>query len=236
VHFHGSTAGLKINPAGAGFCLRARVHRCLLPALLALAPAGRAIADLAAIPAVPLHVEGVQLKDSSGKVVVPRGVNQPGFVDVPDGAWDAPGQPLYSGMGHWNPELVKATLAEYRRLGFNVVRFHAVIDWWKRNPQEYRDRWRAVRYAQPYRRMIKDTIQCAGERGLYVIFDFFAMKNIDGRQSGQETLPWAPHSRFPEVVTNQLEFVDLTSSSSFTTSPMAIKTPKRNGSTFVKGR
>ena len=48
----------------------------------------------------PLHVEGAQLKDSTGKTVILRGVNHHGFVDVPDGAWDPPGKPLFSGMGH----------------------------------------------------------------------------------------------------------------------------------------
>src|ERR1017187_9790859 len=58
----------------------------------------------------PLHVEGAQLKDSTGKTVILRGVNHHGFVDVPDGAWDPPGKPLFSGMGHWDPTVVKGTL------------------------------------------------------------------------------------------------------------------------------
>ena len=159
--------------------------------------------------APPLHVEGAQLKDSAGKTVILRGVNHHGFVDVPDGAWDPPGKPLFSGMGHWDPPVVKGTLDEYRKSGFNVVRFHTVIDWWKNNPQTYQDRWRTVRYPQPYRQMMKDTVQWAAERGLYVIFDFFAMKNTDGKQSGQESIPWPPYNRYPDVVANQAAFIEL---------------------------
>ena len=159
--------------------------------------------------ALALHVDGAQLKDAGGKTILLRGVNQHGLVDVPDGGWDAPGKALFSGMGHWDPGVIQATLDEYQRLGFNVVRFHTVIEWWKENPGTYKDRWRSVTYPEHYRQMLKDTIRWAGERGLYVIFDFFAMKNIDGKQSGQESLPWPPYNRYPEVVGSRAEFAAL---------------------------
>jgi len=157
----------------------------------------------------PLHVEGRFLKDSSGKTVVLRGVNHHGFLDVPDGAWDAPGAPLYSGMGKWDPEVVKGTLDDYRKHGFNVARFHTIVDWWKRNPQTYKDPYRDVTYPATYRQMMENTIQWAGERGLYVIFDFYALQNLDGRQSGQESLPWPPWGRFPKVVASRAEYVSI---------------------------
>ncbi|HEY5038238.1 MAG TPA: cellulase family glycosylhydrolase, partial [bacterium] len=135
-----------------------------------------------------------------------RGVNHHGFLDVPDGAWDAPNAALYSGMGTWNSDLVKGTLDEYRRLGFNVVRFHTIVDWWKTNPQTYKDPYRDVTYPETYRHMVEDTVQWAGERGLYVIFDFYAMRNVVGRQSGQESLPWPPWGRFSQVVGSRAEF------------------------------
>ena len=100
-----------------------------------------------------------------------RGVNHSGFVDVPDGAWDAPGQPLYSGIGRWDPEVVRQRLDEYHQLRFNALRLHTVVQWWKDNPRSYRDPWRSVTYSAPYRQMIKDVIKSAQERGLYVIFN-----------------------------------------------------------------
>src|ERR1035441_8468871 len=145
--------------------------------------------------ATALHVEGAKIKDATGKAILLRGINHHGFVDVPDGAWDAPGKPLFSGIGHWDPAVIKGVLEEYRRLGFNVLRFHTVVEWWKENPQNYKDPWRSVTYSEPYRQMLKDTIRWAGERGLYVVFDFFAMKNTQGKQSGQETLPWPPYNQ-----------------------------------------
>ncbi len=154
----------------------------------------------------PLHVEGPFLKDPSGHTVILRGVNHHGFLDVPDGAWDPSGAPLYSGMGHWNPEVVQQTLQGYHQLGFNVLRFHTVVDWWRTNPQTYEDQYRKVTYSETYRKMIRDTVKWAGERGLYVIFDFYALKNTAGRQSGQESLPWSPWSRFPGLVKDRQEF------------------------------
>jgi aryl-phospho-beta-D-glucosidase BglC (GH1 family) len=158
------------------------------------------------LPVSRLHVEGPFLKNSSGQTVILRGINHHGFLDVPDGAWDPPGAPLYSGMGSWNPGVVRQELRRYHQMGFNVVRFHTIVDWWKSNPQSYQDPYRKVAYPESYREMIEDTVKWAGEQGLYVIFDFFALKNIEGRQSGQESLPWPPEGRFPDVVKDKAEF------------------------------
>jgi hypothetical protein len=168
-----------------------------------------AVTRAVAQPAPPLHVDGAQIKDPAGQVVILRGVNHHGFVDIPDGAWDPPGKPLYSGMGHWNPAVVQGTLDDFRKLGFNVVRFHTIVDWWKNDPRTFKDRWHSVRYPESYRQMMKDTIRWAGERGLYVIFDFYAMKNTDGKQSGQESVPWPPYNRYPDVVGSEPEFLEL---------------------------
>ena len=156
-----------------------------------------------------LRVVDNHLEDPAGRTVVLRGVNQHGFLDVPDGAWDALGEPLYSGMGKWRPEVVQATLDGYRALGFNVVRLHTIVEFWKTNPQSYRDPYRDVTYPKPYREMIEDVVKWAGERALYVIFDFFALKNVDGIQSGQEPLPWAPWGSDASVLADRTAFVDL---------------------------
>jgi len=160
-------------------------------------------------PALALHVQGRELRDTAGHTVVLRGVNQHGFLDVPDGGWDASGEALYSGMGQWRPEVVQETLDEYRRLGFNVVRFHTIVDWWKTDPDTYRDPYREVTYAEPYRSMLEEVVTWAEARGLYVIFDFFALRNDDGVQSGQESLPWAPWGSDPAVVADRAEYVEI---------------------------
>ncbi|HTC19414.1 MAG TPA: cellulase family glycosylhydrolase, partial [bacterium] len=158
------------------------------------------------LPAPLLHVDGPFLKNPLGQNVILRGINHHGFLDVPDGAWDPPGAPLYSGMGNWNPQVVQQALRQYHHMGFNVIRFHTIVDWWKSNPQNYQDSYRKVIYPEPYRQMMADTVKWAGEQGLYVIFDFFALKNVEGRQSGQESLPWPPGGRFPDVVKDRAEF------------------------------
>ena len=172
-----------------------------------VAGASAVLPTWAAVPALPLHVDGRHLHDSSGEIVVLRGVNQHGFLDVPDGSWDAPDEELYAGMGQWRPEVIQGTLDEYYELGFNVVRFHTIVEWWKNNPQAYSDPYRDVTYPKPYRDLMADVVGWAGERGIYVIFDFFALKNIDGVQSGQESLPWAPWGRYPDVVSDRDEFI-----------------------------
>jgi len=156
-----------------------------------------------------LHVDGAQLKNAEGQAVRLRGINHSGFVDAPDGAWDLPGKPLFSGLGHWSPEAIKAALDSYQQLGFNVIRLHTIVEWWKTNATHYEDAWRVVDYPQPYRQMLKDVIQWSAERGLYVIFDFYAMRNLQGKQSGQETLPWPPAHRHPQIVGSRAEFVAL---------------------------
>jgi hypothetical protein len=35
------------------------------------------------------------------------------------------------------------------------------------------------------------------------------MKNIQGKKSGQETLPWPPYNRYPDVVGSRAEFVTI---------------------------
>ena len=152
-----------------------------------------------------LHTEGRDLRDASGKAVVLRGVNKPGFVDVPDGWWNLPGSSLYSGLGAWDPAAVKANLDEIQRWGCNVVRFHTCAQWWKDNPETFQDQWRSVAYPKPFRELFKDVVRWAGERGLYVIVDFYNME----QGSGQETLPWPPYSQHAGVIGSREEFLRL---------------------------
>ena len=92
-------------------------------------------------------------------------------------------------------------------MGFNVVRFHTVVDWWKSDPRTYKDPYRDVTYPLSYRDMMEETIRMAGEAGMYVILDLYAMKNVQGVQSGQESIPWGTWNRHPDVVPDRAEFI-----------------------------
>ena len=152
-----------------------------------------------------LHTEGRYIKDTSGKVVILRGGNRPGFSDLPDGWWDLPGGGLYAGLGKWDPDAVKANLDEMKRWGCNLLRLHTCVQWWKDNPSTYKDKDIDVVYPEPFRQMYKDVIGWAGERGIYVIVEFYNMT----RPSPQDTLPWPPHSNSSDVIASREDFLRL---------------------------
>jgi aryl-phospho-beta-D-glucosidase BglC (GH1 family) len=156
----------------------------------------------------PLHVDGADIKDASGRTVILRGVNWWRYLYTPDGDW---GPERWAPMlrSEWNPDAVKAQLDELHHLGFNVVRLHTLVDWWKQNPDSRWMLWHTVKYPEPYRAMLKDTIRWAAERDLYVIFDFYGMKTVAGINTGQESLPWPPYNRYPDVVGSREQFLDL---------------------------
>jgi aryl-phospho-beta-D-glucosidase BglC (GH1 family) len=173
---------------------------------IVFAVAFRAGGPAEAAPPSRLHADGRHLKDAEGKGVVLRGVNKPGFVDCPDGWWNAPGGSLYSGIGVWSPKAVEANLDEVRRWGCNLIRFHTCIQWWKENPTTFRDPWRSVTYEKSFREMFKQVVGLAGERGLYVIVDLYSTA---AGAAAQEPLPWPPFARNPGPLGGEQDFLDL---------------------------
>lgn len=148
---------------------------------------------------LPLHVDGSEIKDAQGRPVILRGINHYQYVNSLDGTW---GPERWNDLlrAEWNPDEIKSQLDEYHRLGFNVLRFHTLVDWWKRNPDSRWMLWHTVTYPEPYRAMLKDVARWAAERDLYIIFDFFGMKTRYGINTGQEAMPWPPYNRYPDVV------------------------------------
>lgn len=123
----------------------------------------------------PLHTEGRYIKNSSNRTIILRGVNQEGFLDHPNGWWNPEGGGYSSGLGVWNPETVKYNLNAMKSWGLNVLRIHTNIQWWKYDDSSYRQH-------------IKDTITWAGEIGMYVIFEPYAVTGADHRE-----VPWPPY-------------------------------------------
>jgi len=129
---------------------------------------------------MPLHVEGKNVKDSLGRVVLLRGMNSGvAFADHPNGWWNPEGGTWLSGFGVWDPSAVKYNLDMMKNWGCNIVRLHTVIEWWLKNTNNYRQH-------------IKDTIGWAGERGLYVVFEPAFVRGGYGNAC-QFELPYYPY-------------------------------------------
>lgn len=139
----------------------------------------------------PLHVEGRYLKDYFNRTIILRGVNK-GQLDDPNDWWNPEGGGLYSGLRKWDPEAVKFNLNKMSEWGCNALRIHTSIKWWLFNEQNYRQH-------------IRDIIQWAGERGIYVIFEPFSIVGAD-----QYALPWGdyipPEQR--EIMPNSTAFIN----------------------------
>jgi len=139
-----------------------------------------------------LHIEGRYIKDAFGRTIYLRGVNQPCFLNDPDGMWNPEGGTVYSGLGIWSPDAVKYNLDGMKSWGCNVIRLHTSIQWWVENTSNYRQH-------------IKDVITWAAERGMYVIFDAYSV--IGSTQYG---LPWGlyiPESQ-RSIMPDSQAFVD----------------------------
>lgn len=143
-----------------------------------------------------LHVEGKYLKDENGNTVILRGINHPGWVDDPTGAWRCEGCGIWGGIHTWDPEAVKANLdAMSHDWGMNVMRLHTSIDYWKTDNSSFRQH-------------IKDTIRWAGERGMYVIYDTYSIFYYP--KGYQPNLPFPPYITPEEetVISSEQDFID----------------------------
>jgi hypothetical protein len=141
----------------------------------------------------PLHVEGRYIKDRFNNTITLKGVNQPGFIDSPDGWFNPEGGGYLSGLGVWDPVAVKYNLDSMKSWGCNVLRLHTKIAWW-------------IDDESSYRQHIKDTIAWAGERGIYVIFEPYCISTATAY-----TLPWSPHATASEDIAympNSAAFID----------------------------
>jgi hypothetical protein len=150
-----------------------------------------------------LHVEGNQIKDERGQSFILRGVNKPQFGWSVVGNWPKIGGNYSSGNKDFNIDDVSTHLRAMKSLGCNVVRTFIRLKWWK-EPQVW---WWSKRF--DYRQLIKNTIQAAGEQGLYVLV---ACNSID--ESGQLPpggLPYPPYTDAEQtkIIPSREDFVNL---------------------------
>jgi len=134
----------------------------------------------------PLHIEGRYIRDDMGNKVFLRGTTIIHFLDDPSGKMD---------WGNWVPATVQANLDAMVSWGINVLRIHTCVEWWLNNYQGYRDN-------------LKDVIQLAGERGMYVIFECWSISHLYSGWPGKDPLPYPPYNNYPEIIGSKQDFVD----------------------------
>jgi hypothetical protein len=126
------------------------------------------------------------LKDSCGNTVFLRGVNKAEFTDNPGGAWFGQG---ISDLATWNSKLTQIgqELDEMKSRGINVIRCHQAIEHWTLNMGQHRD-------------IIKSLLNLCAERGIYVIYDGYCVRNY-WHGGKQDPLPYPPFSNSPDAAT-----------------------------------
>jgi aryl-phospho-beta-D-glucosidase BglC (GH1 family) len=151
-----------------------------------------------ATSALVLHVDGKNIKDSSGAVLYLRGANQPDFANDADGAW--------YGSTLWTDSNAKAQLDVMKSWGVNTVRCMFAVNQWKDNTID-------TRSAIHDRDAIKRLISFAGDRGMYVILTGYTLKSTItvGQDAYQDPLPYPPYQTTPggsSVISSQQDFVN----------------------------
>ena len=138
----------------------------------------------------PLHIEGNQIKDQFGRLVILKGVNMPRFIDTPYGDWILPdGNVIWS---TWNVNVAISNLDAMKSWGCNVVRTLSTIEWWATN-------------AGNHRQIIKDWIDLAAQRGIYVAYGFWRITS----RGEQASLPYPPYCEDNDYIKSEADFVNL---------------------------
>jgi len=110
-----------------------------------------------------LHVEGNQIKDENGQLIILRGVNKPQHAYSVVGNWAKVGGDYISGNRDFDINDVRVHLQAMKARGCNLMRLFISLKWWK-EPDQW---WWSKLFN--YKQLIKDTIQAASEEGLYVL-------------------------------------------------------------------
>lgn len=142
----------------------------------------------------PLHVEGRYIKDSFGNAMYLRGVNKAGFEDQPGGIWMGRAVKDYS---QWNPDDVRTELDAMKSWGINTIRCHQAVEHWKYDMGQHRQ-------------IIKEFLTLAAEKGMYVIYDGYSIRNY-WNGAKQDPLPYPPYQKSEnasDVIASEDEFVE----------------------------
>jgi len=138
----------------------------------------------------PLHVEGRNIKNSLGEIVVLRGVNKHGFEDDPRGHW----QRFDGGISYntFDTNIVAANLDAMRSWGINFVRSYSTVQFWVENTGNHRQ-------------IIKEYASLAAQCGIYLLYSFWHILPT----AGQTGAPYPPYCENNPYLNSSADFVEL---------------------------
>lgn len=121
-------------------------------------------------PTPSLHVEGRYIKDSSGNIVILRGVNRGGFHWAGKGEWGGPAETF-------NPDVMKMELDAMAGWGINCLKLYVAIDVWLYD-------------INGHRQILKTVIEEANKRGIYVVYSPWCVRHTASQE--EAPIPYAP--------------------------------------------
>lgn len=142
-----------------------------------------------------LHVDGKYIKNETNQIIFLKGVNKVEMADDPDGIW--------MGDTMWKTSKVIAELDFMKSWGINVIRVHQAVEHWKYNMS-------SPNAAIPHRQAVKQLLDLAAERGIYVIYDGYSVTDY-WHGAEQDPLPYPPYQtseNASSVITSQQDFID----------------------------
>ncbi len=138
----------------------------------------------------PLHVDGANIKDTSGNIVALRGVNKHGFEDDPAGSWQrTDGGVTY---GSFDASIVTDNFEAMRSWGINCVRMYSTVEFWVDNTGNHRQ-------------IVKDTAKLAAEQGIYLVYSFWHIT----KDSNMPDAPYLPYCENNDYLSSTSDFVAL---------------------------
>jgi len=153
-----------------------------------------------------LHTDGKNIRNEDDDIVFLRGVNRNFYSSDCTGTWQGAGEDHYGHYGAWSENNMKEHIDKLADAGFNVLRFHAVAEWWRSNMSTTLD---GLPTDRQIRDCIKDTIEYANLKGIYVILEWFAIR-VGWPPLGLDPVPWPPYSQTDggEVITSRADWVN----------------------------
>jgi hypothetical protein len=135
-----------------------------------------------------LHTEGRYIKNETGDIVILRGMNRGQFHSEPTGAW--------GGWYTYDKDDVITELESMQKWGVNAIRLTTAMEYWMKDAS--------------HRQYIKEIIEEAGKKGIYVIYAPWNICDFGGNADTNK-LPFPPYlqeSCAQQLITSEQDFID----------------------------